>query len=203
MTKKVLFFPVLFFMLFFIFGIAPKKAEAVKFELIAPSGRLKRGQDVQFTINIDTEGATVTSQQIGLTYDTSLLQYVNTTPGAAMNSVEAADQGGGKLLMTGTNTAGFVGKGAFAVVTLKIIAESAGSTQLCTLWAPAPTATPIPTGSPQPTSPPAPTSLPKTGGANKTITVSILGAIIFIVAAAIYFLNTNTKYEKPLTKKNK
>lgn len=120
---------------------------ATKFDLIPPSGELQRGQDITFTININTEGTSETSIQSGLTYDSALLQYVSVTAGAAMNSVVAdtATYGTGKILLTGSNTAGFNGTGVFATVVFKIIAQSAGSTEICTLWLPEPSPTAIPT----------------------------------------------------------
>ncbi len=52
-----------------------KQTFAATFDLIAPSGTLTRGQDVVFTINLDSQGASITSIQTGLTYDTQYLQY--------------------------------------------------------------------------------------------------------------------------------
>lgn len=125
---------------------------ATSFDLIPPSGELQRGQDVTFTINIDTEGTSETSIQTGLTYDSTLLQYVSVTTGAAMNSVVAdtTTYGTGKVLFTGSSTDGFNGTGVFATVIFTIIAQSSGSTEICTLWLPEPSPTPIPT---QPYSP--------------------------------------------------
>ncbi len=188
---------VILFLLFICLFVWPKKTEALRYSLIAPSGTLERGQDIQFTININTEGTTVTTQQIGLTYETQYLQYVSTTPGTAMNSVIVADQGGGKLLFTGTSTNGFSGTDSFAIVTLKIIAQSSGSSQLCTLWAPTPTATPAPTGIPLPQ----PTALPRTGSFNKMFGISALAFTFVLGAIGIYYLNQESKYEKPKRKK--
>jgi hypothetical protein len=141
--------------LFFIvsaFFLTVTPSFATKFDLIPPSGTLQRGQDITFTINIDTEGASVTSIQSGLTYDSTLLQYVSVTAGAAMNSVVAdtTTYGTGKVLFTGSNTAGFNGTGVFATVVFTIIAQSSGSTEICTLWLPQPSPTPgaTPTNAP-------------------------------------------------------
>jgi len=123
---------------------------ATQFDLIPPSGTLQRGQDITFTINLNTEGASLTSVQSGLTYDSTLLQYVSVTAGATMNSVvgDTATYGTGKVLFTGTNTAGFNGTGVFATVVFTIIAQSSGSTEICTLWLPEPTPTIGPTTPP-------------------------------------------------------
>ncbi len=190
MVKKC-FIVVLFLLSLF---VLPKTALAVRFDLIAPSGTLVRGQDIQFTVNIDTQGSTVTSQQIGLTYDTQYLSYVSVNPGLAMTTVSTSDQGGGKLLLTGTNSAGFSGTSSFAIVTLKLIAASAGSTQLCTLWSPVPTPTtpPSATNPPQATSPPgatAPPPPPKTGSASGTIGTVIIGLILIGGATGLYASN--------------
>lgn len=186
MVKKSLIFLILILGLFF---VSPKEAAAVKFDLIAPSGQLVRGQDVQFTINIDTQGTTVTSQQIGLTYDTQYLSYVSTSPGTSMSTVSTTDQGAGKLLFTGTNTAGFSGSGSFAIVTLKLIATQAGSTQLCTLWAPSPTPTPGPSSPPAPTSPAAPTSTPapapRTGDQSQILYAILIGGVLITAAIGL------------------
>ncbi len=116
---------------------------ATSFDLIPPSGQLQRGQDITFTINIDTEGQSITSIQSGLTYDNVLLQYVSVAPGAAMTAVTAdtTTYGAGKILFTGTNATGFNGTGVFATVVFKIIADSPGSTEICSLWLPEPTPT--------------------------------------------------------------
>lgn len=127
--------------------ITVRSVSATSFNLVAPSGTLSRGQDVPFTININTEGTTVTSIQTGMTYDTAYLEYVSAVPGNAMNTVTVdTSLGTGRVLFTGTNSTGFNGTGVFATVTFKIIAASPGSTEICTLWAPSIT--------PSPTTPP-------------------------------------------------
>jgi LPXTG-motif cell wall-anchored protein len=136
----------LFFILS-VFFVTTTPTYATSFDLIPPTGTLERGQNITFTINIDTEGASVTSIQSGLTYDATLLQYVSVAPGAAMNAVVAdtTTYGTGKVLLTGTNTAGYNGTGVFATVVFTIIAQNPGSTEVCTLWLPTPSPTPVPT----------------------------------------------------------
>jgi len=132
--KTIILFCSIF--VFSLFGYV-KSVSATTFSLVAPSGTLSRGQDVPFTVSINTENTTVTSIQTGITYDTTYLQYVSAVPGAAMTSVTVdTSVGTGKLLLTGTNGTGYNGTGVFATVTFKIIADSPGSTEICTLWAP-------------------------------------------------------------------
>jgi hypothetical protein len=120
-------------------------AFAVRFELVPPTGDLSRGQDVTFTLNIDTEGESVTTMQTGMTYNTSFLEYVSAAAGSAMDSISVdSSLGGGKLILNGTKAGGFTGTGVYATVVLKIIAASPGSTELCTLWVPELTPTPAP-----------------------------------------------------------
>lgn len=177
----------------FILGIliVPLSVSATTFDLIAPAEQLVRGQNVKFTVNIDTEGKSLSSISIGMTYETQYLEYVSTVPGNSFTTVSTDVQSGGKLLITGSSTTPYSGSGVFAYVTFKLIATAPGSTQLCALFNPAsstptpgPTATPGPTSTPGgPTSPPVPTSLPKTGESSSTVQGIILAALFFIVAA--------------------
>lgn len=183
-----------FFLLFGLFIFLPKDSLAIKFDLIAPSGQLTRGQNIDFTINIDTQSVAVTSQQIGFTYDTEYLSYVGVNPGTAMTSVTTSDQGGGKLLLSGTNSAGFTGAGSFAVVTLKLIATSAGSTELCALWSPQPTPTtaPLISSTPGPTSPPPP---PRTGSTETTAKGIVLGGALILGASGLFIYRKNLDHQ--------
>jgi hypothetical protein len=172
------------------------KVAALTFDLVAPSGTLTRGQNVTFTINIDTGGQSLTSTQIGMTYDTQYLQYVSTAPGTTFSTVSANDQGNGQLVISGSSTNGFSGTGSFAIVTFTLIATSSGSTELCVLFNPSetPTVTPQPISPVQPTSPPGqptytpypfqPTSTPPSSGSTGQTTKGIiLGATFLIVAS--------------------
>jgi hypothetical protein len=179
-----------------------KPAYATTFELIAPSGTLTRGQEVQFIINIDTKTQTLTSAQIGMTYDTRYLEYVSAIPGEAMNTVSVTPMDGGKLLINGTSTAGFSGKGVFAYINLKLIAQAPGSTELCVLWAPSTTPTSGATSTPGSTATPAPTSLPKSGSAVKSATGGLIGFGFLLVAIVFYFLKTDHSKLTTHSKKN-
>ena len=180
----------------FIFSIFPRLVYATTYDLIAPTGQFNRGQDVVFTINIDTEGSSVKKTEIGMTYDTQYLQFVSATAGSAMSSVQTSDLGGGKLLLTGTNSSGFSGAGIFTTVTFRIIAQAPGSTQLCTLWAP----TPTPTGAPIATSAPLPTSLPKTGEFTSALP-GIIGAGLIGICGVLLFVSRQYTYSH-IPKKN-
>lgn len=176
---------------FIAFALIGKPAYALKYTLVAPTGTLTRGQEVTFTININTEGAKVTTGQIGLTYDTQYLQYQRIAPGQAMDSVSADTSATGKLTLTGNSSNGFTGTNNFALVYFKLIAQASGTTDLCTLEAVTPTPTTAPTTPPsQPTnSPPvAPTALPKTGFADTSNQVGLIGGLLVLMAVIIYLI---------------
>lgn len=174
-------------LLFLILGcVFAKGAYAASYDLIAPTGQLTRGQDVQFTINIDTQGQSLTSASIGMTYSTDILQYVSATPGDTFSTLSPETQEGGKIILNASNGSGFSGTGTFAVVTFKLIAQSAGSTELCVLFNPE-----------TPTQPPAPTSLPQTGSAEKTNRGIMLGVTLFVLAAGILITYNRKPYTRP------
>jgi len=203
--KKVmvfLFAAVAYFYFFPLFFSAP--VLAVKYSLVAPSGNLIRGQTVRFTINIDTQGASVKTGQIGMTYETTPLEYVSTTPGTAMTTVSTSQLGGGKLVFSGENASGFSGQGIFAYVDFKIIAQSSGSTQLCVLWAPSTTPTPIPTSPPgataAPTSPPQVTNFPTSGETGKGLIATSIGIGFFTLFGIFYYLDKKIAFKNPKKK---
>lgn len=176
--------------LFFFATIFSQKVNAITYELTAPQEQLKRGEQVQFTVYINTEGTTVTTSQIGANYETQYLEYVSTSPGAAMSSVAVTPQGDGKFLLTGTNTSGFSGEDVFAYLNFKIIAEASGSTELCALWAPTtPTVNPtVPGSTIPPQNPPLPTSLPKTGDSNPGNEMTRIGGMLVASALGLFVL---------------
>ncbi len=173
--------------------ISPQSTQAVIFDLLAPSGQLSRGQDVRFIINIDTEGRSFTSTQIGMTYDVGVLEYVSISPGSTFTTVAADLQDGGKIIITGSSTSGYSGSGSFATVTFRIIAQSSGETQLCVLFNPAnPTPTSLPPGVPTPTSlppgVPTPTSLPRSGSFPESGRGIITGLAMVAIAVVSFIL---------------
>jgi hypothetical protein len=181
MKKFVSFLVVLFY--FLVFSVTP--SYALTFDLLAPSGQLTRGQDVQFTVNIDTEGSALASTQIGMTYETEYLEYVSVAPGNTFTTVSADVQGDGKIVFTGTKEGGFTGSGSFAVVTFKLIATEAGSTQLCALFNPQNTPTPAPNATATPIPP---TALPTTGFFDRTAKGALLGLGFFALSAVGYLV---------------
>lgn len=204
--KKILVFIFILAGYFFLF---PKlffsSALAVKYSLAQPGGPYTRGQEIRFTINVDTQGATIKTGTIGMTYETQYLEYVSTTPGAAMTSVSSSQLGGGQLLFSGENSAGFTGQGVFAYVNFKLIAQAPGQTSLCVLWAPSPspTVTPGPTsppGTPLPTSPPAVTNLPTSGEAKNGMLATSLGLGFLTIFVIFYFLDKKIVFKKTAKK---
>lgn len=172
--KKII--KIFLFIIFYFFFV--KNVSALTFDLVAPEGQLERGQEVKFTINIDTEGKSYGSTQIGMTYETQYLEYISVSAGDTFTTVSATSQGEGKLIITGTSTNGYSGSGVFAYVTFKIIAASSGSTQVCALFNPdTPTNTPAP---------PPPTALP-TSGTTVNFKYGLTIALIFFALAGSAF----------------
>jgi len=185
--------------------IIPGSVSATTFDLTAPSppsGGFIRGQEIKFTVNINTEGKSILSTSIGMTYEAQYLEYVSTSPGNTFTTVSTDIQGGGKLIISGSSTAPYSGSGTYAYVTYKLIATSSGSTQLCALFNPeTPTTQPTlppggggqPTSPPgQPTYPPQPTALPETGESKQAAQGVILASLFFIIAAGGLFVFKKT-----------
>jgi LPXTG-motif cell wall-anchored protein len=178
-------------------GASYTQAANIQYDLIPPQGQLSRGQDIQFIIEIDSGGSSVTSATVGMSYQSQYLQFVGATPGDAMSSVTFDSSQPEKLLFTGTNATGFNGKGVFAYVTFKIIASAPGEAQLCVLFQPTPTPqTPVSTPS---ATIPLPTRLPKTGSADKANMWTVAGLFCLIGATGtILALNRNKySYQSP------
>lgn len=170
--------------------MVPRSAYALSYDLIPPSGVLQRGQDVQFIIDIDTQGASVSNTQVGMTYQTQYLQFKSVSQGDAMTSVTSTEATTGTLLLTGTNTNGFTGTGTFAYVTFTLIATAPGSTELCVLFAPSVTPTPL-----TPTTPPQPTQLPKTGFVESRNTASVAGGVFILGALGTYLWFRHNRFD--------
>lgn len=164
----------------FIFLSLAKSSYAISFDLLAPTGEIQRGQEIKFTINVDTEGKSYTSTQIGMTYETQYLEYVSVSAGNSFTTVSADPQGTGKLIISGSSTSGYSGSATFAYVTFKLIASAPGSTQLCVLFNPQIT----------PTSPPAPTALP-TSGVSAGFVQTTLGLAFLALAGAGFVVFKN------------
>jgi hypothetical protein len=163
--------------------IIPNSVLATTFDLVAPSSQLVRGQEVKFTVNINTESKSLSSSIIGMTYQTQYLEYVSTLPGNSFTTVSASVQDGGKLLITGSSTTPYSGTGVFAYITFKLIATGPGSTELCALYNPS-SSTPTPTL----TSQPIPTSLPQSGESKSAVQGVILASLFFTAAGISFFV---------------
>ncbi len=174
------------FLLIFLFSflILPKSVFGMTFDLIPPEGELKRGQEIKFIVNIDTEGKSYSSVQIGMTYETQYLEYISTSAGDTFTNVSADNLGEGKLILTGTSNSPYSGKGVFAYVTFKIIADAPGSTQLCALYNPDITPTAQPTRI-------IPTALP-TSGIVGNVNKGIFVGVVFLFLSAGFFVLKNT-----------
>jgi len=179
--KKSLFLVAIFIFLFFFF-ILPQQTFATRYDLSAPTDTLTRGQPVQFTVSIDTQSQSISTGQIGMTFDTQYLQYTSAVPGDAMSQISVDTTQTGKLVLTGTNPNGFSGTGNFAVITFNLVAQAAGSTELCTLFAPAaaPTAPPV-TGAPRPT------RLPKSGVNDMGNFAGLAGLALVVITSGVLF----------------
>jgi hypothetical protein len=169
--------------LFLVVFLIPHSVLATKFDLVAPSGALTSGGEAVFTINIDTDGSSLSSTAIGMTYQTQYLEYVSTAAGDSFSTVSADVQDGGKLILSGSSTTPYSDSGVFAYVTFKIIATGPGSTELCALYNPS-SVTPTSVL----TSAPVPTSLPKTGESNSAIRGIVLASLFFAVAGIGLFV---------------
>lgn len=192
-----------------VFFFATKNVGAVQYSLIAPEGQLTRGQPVTFTINIDTEGQSLTAATIGMTYKSDVLQYVSTTPGNTFPSVTATVEDSPQningvstdkaIVFQAQNADGFSGTGTFATVTFNLIATAPGSTQLCVLFNPSSTPTPGPTSTTAPAVP-QPTALPKTGDITLANQSTAAGGIFILLAAALFAVSklSSKKHHKSL-----
>lgn len=198
-TKRFFFFFLFTFSLLF---QPPLIFAATTFDLIAPSGQLTRGQEIQFTINIDTKGSIMKSTQIGAQYQTQFLQYLSTVPGEAVSQLSAQDLGSGKILLTASNTTGFTGKGVFAYLNFKIIAQAPGSTELCTLFVPS-TPTPIAPTNPSVPTPTTilPTRLPQSGEVKGVESTSLMAILFLAMAAGLLIVVQKVPFDS--RKKNK
>ncbi|GAB4218666.1 MAG: hypothetical protein Fur009_0620 [Candidatus Microgenomates bacterium] len=180
MFKKIFIF-ILGLLSFFLIN---KNVSALTFDLIPPDGNLERGQEINFTINVDTEGKSYSTAQIGMTYDAQYLQYVSVSAGNTFSTISAETAGDGKLIISGSNSSAYSGSDTFAYVTFKLIASSPGSTQLCVLFNPQNTPTPNP-------SLPPPTSLPKTGNITQVYKGALIGLFFLSLASAGLFFFKN------------
>lgn len=176
--------------------LGAKPSLALTYGLVPPPGQLTVGQNADFTITIDTEGQSLTTATVGMTYQTGFMQFVQTSNGNTMDQVSAQETSPGTIIFTGTKTAGFKGAGDFTKVTFKVTAASQ-SNEVCALFipqttpAPQPTTAPVnlPTSAPAPTAAPgipAPTALPKTGSPTNNALGGVIGLGFISILGGIY-----------------
>ncbi len=180
--KNFLNFLIIVFSFLFLFS---KQSLAITYELIAPSGEFNKGDEVQFTINVDTQNQSYSSTQVGMTYDTQYLEFISVLPGDTFPTVSANQIENGKLILTGTKEDGFSETGVFAYVKFKIIASAPGSTELCVLFNPEITPTPNPSQSQ-----PLPTQLITSGVVSGNI-YTIVGVSLITIAGLGFFIFKN------------
>lgn len=176
------------FILVFFFLIIPKNSFAVTLSVEAPQDTLVRDQVFDFKINIDTKGQKVTKQEMNVTYDTQSVQFDDVVEaGDFFDSVEFSEVEKGKIYIVADSSAGKSGTGLVAIVKLKIIAQSPGSTQLCAVLpvTPTPQKTPTPTVHQYVTSVPAP---PRTGAVENIIGGATAGIVLLSAAVIFWYL---------------
>ncbi|MDO8498118.1 MAG: cohesin domain-containing protein [bacterium] len=182
---------VLLFIGAYILLLPSSVAAGTRFTLVAPTepaGGFKTGDTIKFTVNVDTQGETVYSTQVGINYQSQYIQFQTTTAGNTFTSITSSADSTGGLLVKGSSSSGFSGTGVYSYVDFKIVATAPGSTQLCSLYAPsatptvAPTTPIVSTGTPLPTSVqptvPVPTALPQTGSFEQLSTVALVGLVL-------------------------
>ncbi len=180
--------------IFFYVIVLPRPVYALTFGLIGPTEQLVRGQEVTFTITVDTKGESLSTARIGLQYETQYLEFLNAIPGDTFTSISVEEIEPGKLVLTGTSTTPFNGEGVFSYVKFKLIADSPGTSQLCSLFnpdsvetSPTPTTTPTPTTPPpqaQTTSIPTPTALLKSGSTSLQEKAFTIGVVLLTLPLA-------------------
>jgi len=171
----------------------------IRFTLQAPTGQLTRGQTVTFLVNIDTQGASLSSTAIAADYKTQYLQFQQATPGNTFTVIKTSSPSDGRVLIEGTTDPAFSGQGIFAYLNFKLIAEAPGGTELCVLSNPSPTTLPSPT--PQPTQAVAPTTvvptrLPQTGSVQTGNRAIILGGLFIVTALVVLTIKKLRHFHK-------
>lgn len=160
---------------------------ATKFNLVQPNSQVNRGDIIKFTITVDTQGLQLPTSAVGVAYNSNDLQFVSVERGNTFTEIVSSTtpsqtQGTANIIVTGNSNPGFNGAGDFAYINFKLIATSAGSTQLCSLFTPEPIT---------PTLAPSPTALPETGSSQMTF-LPVLAAVPIIGIAIFTLLKTQT-----------
>lgn len=177
---SVSFFLVLFLFIF----ISP--VYAVDLSVEAPSQTLVRGQTFDFKVNIDTQGKSITKQSMIFSYDPAVVQFANILSAGDFFDSVGYQPDTGKILIVGESAKAKSGTGLVATVKMTITADSAGSTQLCTVSALdiTPTKAPVkPSATGQPTRRP---TTPVTGIGTNMIGGTVIG--LMMLMASVTFL---------------
>lgn len=141
MVKKL--FLVLFSLCAFSLVFLNQSAYALIFTIEAPGGTYVRGEEYDFTVTINTMGEAISTTSSTVTYDTQYLELVSVTNGNFFDSITHTTPTTGTVNIVGTSATAKTGSGNFAIVRFKLIAGTAGSTELCTV-APDTTPTTVP-----------------------------------------------------------
>lgn len=126
---------IVFGLLVFLFLAVPGVFAAPSFSLVAPAGQLSRGQNIQFTVKIDTAGEAVTTSTVTLRYDTKYLKFISAQPADAADAINSTEPTAGEVVLSGTSNS-YTGVGNYAVLTFNIVADAPGGTELCTVYSP-------------------------------------------------------------------
>lgn len=187
MKKSVVFFA----LMFACFLLTGKPVHALKFNLIQPNPQVNRGDTIKFQITVDTEGQSMQSTSIGISYTATDLQFVSAEPGNTFANISATtgtapNPSYSAIIVSANSPSAYSGSGTFAYVNFKLIATSPGSTQLCSLFSPV-TATAAPTA-PKSTQGSTPSALPKTGSVQTTVLGGIAGMLLVAMAALVLLM---------------
>lgn len=192
MAKKTRLLAIIFIFLTFFFT---EKVSATRFTIVAPTGTLQSGTQVPFTINIDTEGTTLTTTQTDVQLNPTYIQFQGVTPAALFPTLAVSNPSADTVRIAGTvetGTSGVNGTGTFATMIARMTATSSGTTTLASIVSlPTLTLTPTtpitpttviyPTNTPVVNTPPPISELPRTG-TTENITMGIGIGIIFVLS---------------------
>lgn len=173
----------IFTLLFFILFSNP--SYAVDLSVEAPSETLVRGSTFDFKIYIDTKGTSIAKQSMIFSYDKAAVEFADVVEAGDFFDSVGYQPDTGKILIVGESTKAKSGTGLIATVKMRIIAQAAGSTQLCSVVpldvTPSPTIGP--TNKISPTKQPV---APRSGSMTNMVGGTVLG--LFLMMMSITFL---------------
>ena len=121
----------IFILFSFLFFSSP--SYAVDLSVEAPSETLVRGSTFDFKIYIDTKGSSIAKQSMIFTYDKTAVEFADIVEAGDFFDSVGYQPDTGKILIVGESAKAKSGTGLVATVKMRIIAQSAGSTQLCSV----------------------------------------------------------------------